>query len=100
MTTDYEQGVLDLAAWNVRQNDVEESVSVENLKWGEKSSTKYDFIIGSEVTYSDTEWDALITTILSAAKSTCRVIFSEAPRFISVCTRLNLMIAERIFIST
>lgn len=84
VTTDYEQGVLDLASRNVKQNDLESVISVQHLKWGELCTEKYDFIIGSEVTYSDTEWDALTNTIVSAAKSTCHVIFSEAPRFVSV----------------
>ena len=63
---------------------MDDIVSVEKLPWGETCTNTYDFIIGSEVTYTDDSWEALATTIVSGAKSVCRVILSEAPRFLEV----------------
>jgi len=68
----------------VKQNNVEAIVSVQSLPWGEQCAESYDIILGSEVTYSGETWDALATTIVSGAKSTCRVILSEAYRYLEV----------------
>lgn len=84
VTTDYDEQVLELARKNIQQNNVEDVVRVEKLPWGEKCTEKFDFVFGSEVTYSDATWDALATTILSGSKNVCKVILSEGPRFLEV----------------
>ena len=85
VTTDHEDLVLGLAQQNVEQNDLSDIVKVEKLSWGELCNDTYDFIIGSEVTYASDDWNQLATTISSGANSKCRVILSEAKRWLDVC---------------
>ena len=80
--------VLGLAKQNVEQNGLTDVMKVEKLSWGELCVDSYDFIIGSEVTYSGDDWENLANTISSGANSHCRVILSEAKRWIDVSTDL------------
>lgn len=91
--TDHDEQVLDLAKKNIENNSLTNAVC-EKLPWGEIYPQKFDFIFGSEVTYSDGDWGALATTILGCAKSSTKVIISEAPRYLDVfCLQFDKFVA-------
>ena len=72
--TDYNQQVLDLANENIEHNHLSGKVTTKYLKWGDETGEKYDFILGSEVTYSSNEWVPLAQNICSSSKSKTIII--------------------------